>query len=810
MRSLVPVLERPWLLCHLALSLFGWAPLLALAGLPVSEGAVISGSFLEIPRIMAVGSDGEIHIPFSAEVRYVRHSPEEFGDTLRIFLEVVDPCVAEGIVAQESRWLPPADWFVPFTVSFPEILKRTGSSTAVCPSTGHRVDIGGTVLVKFRQLTRFKVRRGDDRRSIVITVPLLKPAPEQIAAGQSVAREVVHPAEKNEAKGKLPRGQAPPPSRVQSAQASTATANAALPQGPAQTASEPKSSPAELMRLGRTALDAGDAVQAIQMFNQLLNQPPNEHTQEAQELIGVAREKAGEAAKARAEYQLYLKLYPEGDGATRVSQRLAALDAAKPQPDKTKETPKPKKAFKQISQNTVTGSISQYYYGGKSSTFSKTADDPTTRTVGTDQSSLITNIDVNGRFRHNQYDTKIVFRDTEAENALPNRAAKNTVSQAYVEHENKEYNYMFRIGRQSGTSQGVLGRFDGAFGRYGLNDQWRLTAVIGQPDYGSHNKIDTNRHFYGVGVEFGPLAEKWTGTLYGIEQVADGFSERRAFGTEVRYFNGTTSWFGMAEYDMHYDAVNLAMLQGNWVAFDGYNFNFLIDHRKSPILTADTALQAGSLVSTLDGSTNIATRVRDLLHNPKFSDEDIYSIAKRLTAESNMVMLGVTKQVTSHWQLGGDVRVNWTTSTSGVSLPADASFEAVDIPPQARSGYIYSYTAQAIGSDVLLKGDTTSLLYNYINDPKYNAQNYSLSHSMTLREHWRVDSALGYYHEHRANDIRTWKITPSIRFNYRFKDTLSFEAQYTLDRTRTDDPTTDTWSGSTRQTLFMGYRWDYR
>lgn len=802
MHSLIPEFNPFRLLCRLVFLFLVITPFRAMAGSPAQATDLSVDSFLETPRIVAVGNEGEIHITFSTDVRYIRHFPEGRGDTLRIFIEVIDPCLADHIQAQESKWLPPADWFVPFTVSFPEIIKRTGSVTTVCPSTGKRVDVAETVLVKFRKVLNYKVKRGNDNRSIIVMVPLL---------GQpQTAQAKVQPAAENV----TPKQEIPPkaPTAVEPVVQAEAAIKVQEPQEvvSAGVTQEPKMSPADLMVAGRAALGAGDALTATQLLNQLLNLPPNAQSQEAQELIGMAREKAGEAAKARAEYQLYLKLYPDGDGAARVRQRLAALEAVKEPPKKAEQEAKTKKAFKQVSQDTITGSVSQYYYGGRSSSYSKTASDPTTRTVGVDQSSLITNVDVSGRFRHNQYDTKVVFRDTETENALPDRAARNTVSAAYLEHENKDIGYMFRAGRQSGTAQGVLGRFDGVFGKYYLNDKWKLTAVIGQPDDGTHNKVTTNRHFYGAGVEFGPIAEKWSGTVYGIQQIADGFEERRAVGTEVRYFDGTTSWFGMTEYDALYNAFNLAMLQGNWVAFDGYNFNFLVDHRKSPILYADTALQAGNSVSTLGGPGLFATRIRDLLHNPRFSDNDIYNFVKDLTAESDMVMLGVTKQVTPRWQLGGDARVNQTSSTEGIFIPADATYDAVDIPVQKRSGYIYSYTLQAIGNSVLIKDDSTSLMANFINDPTYNAQNYSVSNSFTFRERWRTDTSLSYYHELRNTDVKTWKITPSIRLNYRLKDNVSFEAQYTFDRTRTYEPDTNTKSGSTRQSLFMGYRWDYR
>ncbi len=705
-------------------------------------------TFLEEPQVVAVGGESEIRLNFSSDVRYVRHFPEKTGDVLRIFFEVVDPCVAEEIVSQESKWLPPVDWHVPFTVTFPELLSHSGSGAAVCRTTKNRVDIAKTLLVKFGKVTNFKVRMGADKRSIVVTVPLLK-QPEEA----KVVPEVVELAKANDL------------------------------------AAISKKAPVDILTAGRAALAAGDAIQATQIFNDLLKLTPNEYSQEAQELVGVAREASGEVAKAKAEYQLYLKLYPEGAGAGRVKQRLAALEKVKVEAKPEQPKAKPKKGVKEIHQNTVTGSVSQYFYGGSSQTRSNNYRlDEQTKTRSNDQSSLITNMDATARFRHNQYDTKVVLRDTQSHNFFGNLYDKNTLSAAYVEHANKEVDYMVRLGRQSGTAQGVLGRFDGAFGRYGINPQWHVTAVVGRPDDGSHNKMKTSRHFYGAAVEFGPLAEKWSGSVYGIQQIADDMVERRAIGSELRYFNGTTSWFGMVDYDTIYDMVNIAMLQGNWVAFNGYNFNLLLDHRKSPILYAETAIQAktgslsvGDLRSTLSNST-------------------IYKYVPGLVPDSDMAMIGVTKQVTDRWQLGGDIRYNETYNTDG----------AGSVAGQPGSGRIYTYTVQAIGTNTLFKDDTSVMMASFVNDPNYNAQNLSFSNSLTLRDKWRLDSSLRYYHENSNTDTTTWKMTPTLRVNYHFRDNMSFEAEASAEYTRTHDPLSTTNTDMWRETLFAGYRWDFR
>ena len=53
------------------------------------------------------------------------------------------------------------------------------------------------------------------------------------------------------------------------------------------------------MDAARAAIAREQAVTAIETLNQLLNLPPNQQSQAAQELIGEAREKNGEYDKAR-------------------------------------------------------------------------------------------------------------------------------------------------------------------------------------------------------------------------------------------------------------------------------------------------------------------------------------------------------------------------------------------------------------------------------------------------------------------------------------------------------------------------------
>jgi hypothetical protein len=101
-------------------------------------------------------------------------------------------------------------------------------------------------------------------------------------------------------------------------------------------------------------------------------------------------------------------------------------------------------------------------------------------------------------------------------------------------------------------------------------------------------------------------------------------------------------------------------------------------------------------------------------------------------------------------------------------------------------------------------------MVSFVEDPQYNAQNLSFSHSLMLRESWRIDSSLRYYQEQRDTGQSTWQASPSVRLNYRMRDNLSFEAQLNVDRTRTYDPASVNKTGSWREFIFAGYRWDFR
>ena len=79
-------------------------------------------------------------------------------------------------------------------------------------------------------------------------------------------------------------------------------------------------------------MTAGDVDRAILIFTKARSLPEASESRTAQELLALARERKGQLAHAKAEYAAYLERYPEGEGADRVRQRLAALVTARAEP----------------------------------------------------------------------------------------------------------------------------------------------------------------------------------------------------------------------------------------------------------------------------------------------------------------------------------------------------------------------------------------------------------------------------------------------------------------------------------------------
>ena len=727
--------------------------ILILLCLTLLSPIVSAEQILDKIEIVQTKTEADIHIDFFTQVRYLRHSPTKETSSLQIFLDF--PQLKSPPTIRETLNSPPSDLLPSFTVSYPD---QKSSSLGI----------------KFKKPVKFRITPDSSGRGIIIHVPLekaLEPQAQDILAPINEVAIVDIPS---------------------------------IPQGMSVNDYAGK-----LVAESRAAIGLGDYAKAIQLLNAALNFPPHANSQTAQELIGVAREKNGELAKAKVEFNLYLTLYPEGEGVKRVRQHIADIDEA----SKVKVATKSKKPTREISETTVYGSWDQYYYDGHSHNYES---DPKTNSHTHDQSSLMSSINLTARSRQNQYDGKIVFRNRQTMDFLPQignstHSNRDRTDAAYAELANTEVDYLVRIGRQSGNSGGVLGRFDGGLLRYGLSSKLRLNLVAGTLN---EYKVDYKRHFYGVNFDIGPLSENWSGNAFFINQETNNVTDRRAVGGELRYFKNDRSVYTLVDYDTMFHRLNTFMAQGNLQAEDTTNYNILFDHRKSPILQMINAL---SSVPVVPGSPQ-PTSIRQALQQGQ-TEELLRSLAIANTLNTDLYLLGATRQITPRWQLGADVqlsRVSGGDSTAAVSAATKALLDnnqfidpltLQNISNSFAGGNTYTYHVQAVGLDTLFKNDTSIISASITSGPTSLVNSVVLTNIMVPRENWRLDSSIKLTKIDTDPSTIQYVVSPTMRASYRLGTKATLEAEIGLESDNRSSAV-DGHSRTFRDFSFIGYRLD--
>ena len=694
-------------------SILAVALLLSGVGINTAQAHVIDR--IDINR---VGDEAEIHIQFDVRIQYLREASLKNGE-IHVFVQLLEADPDSASLLPEAKDSPPTDITPHFSVNYP--------------------GLDSSLTIKFDNEVSYRVRPGNDGRSINIFTPALKPKIEP----QTEAAPAVMTPEAVEQKAK------------------------------------------QLFDSARGALKQGQASVAVETLNQLLNLPPNQQSQAAQELIGEAREKNGEYAKARVEYELYLKLYPDAPDVKQVKARLANLPAeayAKVAPQAVR-----KQAVDQ--RMMAYGSFSQSYYSGLFHTDTATANGANIifdTLSGTDQSMLITSLDLTGRKLTENTDTRIVVRDDYRSNFLANTKNDNRLSSFYVEQSARDRSYLYRLGRQAGTAGGVLGRFDGAWLGYSLNSTWRINGVMGIPvDF--YNTDAERKTFAGLSVDLTRLPEQWSGNGYFIEQRVGSVVDRQAIGIEAHYFDTKRNYMGQLDYDRMFKEVNIAMFQGNWTNQAGDNYTLLADHRKSPTL---------QLTNALLGQTTQSIAAALLL--PGVTKESLVADAKALTPTANLFMVGMTHPYSSRLRLGGDFRIN---NISGTQATAT-------LPATPGSGNMYILTAQAIGNSLLLENDLGVASGSYISAQTYKGQSLAFTQTEIFRQRWRLDVSLQLYNQKDDLDVHMTRITPSLKLSYRLNESMSFDGEGGVEDTHNSSPIKD--EKIRRYYVYLGYRWDFR
>ncbi len=522
---------------------------------------------------------------------------------------------------------------------------------------------------------------------------------------------------------------------------------------------------AQIMKDAREAMREAQYNVAIRNYRELAEMQDHAYRRDALELLGLAYERKGDLPNAKATYQRYIELYPEGLPTERVRQRLAGLDTAAWEPPKRLEKPaeKNKSSWRQY------GSFSQYLRRDASS-FENQAE-------VVHNYALTSQLDYNLRGRNDKWDLRSRINTGHSHDLQDKQGDQSTLSYLYLDMQQRQGDWGFRFGRQRANSGGALGRFDGLKlqRRIGKNE---LQLLLGMPvERSSDTSPDSSRQFYGLNFQSGPLAEHWQASGYLIQQQYDGLLDRRAIGGELRYNHTQRTLYTLLDYDIAYHVLNIANLQATYHFKDKSSINLLLDYRASPVLTTGNAL-IGQSATSLDELSQL------------YSETQIRELAEQHTAHNYLASIGFGKPFSKDLRLDLDFSASNLTA-SDISAGTDDEFFTM-----GRLTWSNLWRAKDNNIASLRLSDTDNS----------RSTNLSLS-SRQPWGNWRFTPRLQWESRDYTNGDKQATLAPEFRAEYRWQSGHLFELGMGWESIRKE-----TWLGEqkTENSYYsVGYRWQF-
>jgi tetratricopeptide (TPR) repeat protein len=441
-----------------------------------------------------------------------------------------------------------------------------------------------------------------------------------------------------------------------------------------------------LMAQARTAMDKHDYKSAITVLTKLQRQPEFPDRSSAQELLGLARERSGELAHAKAEYEEYLRRYPNGEAAERVALRLRTLRNAEARARTGREAPGEVHGWE------LSGDWSQLFrYDGQRitngppppNTSSTVPLSPLTQA----ENAVFNDVDLLARDRGNTFDFigrlsagyDKSFQSSAAALGNPTR-----VSIASLEVLERPLGLLARVGRQVSVEDGILGTFDGVFMSWQFRPSWSLNAAAGYPVEQLILAPQTQERFETVALAYAPPAAHWDGNIFASTQQFQGYKDRQAVGFQTRFLARYASLVTVVDYDTFYHSLNTASVIGTVTLPARWNVSFDAERRNSPVLTTRNALVGQPY-----------TDLNQLAFNLTLTPDQLYQLARDRTPVTDNYSITVNKPIGQRFQFTAIV-----TGTQTGPTPASAGVAAL-----SGTGLLLTYQTQLFANDLWRKGD---------------------------------------------------------------------------------------------------------
>lgn len=514
------------------------------------------------------------------------------------------------------------------------------------------------------------------------------------------------------------------------------------PRPPAASTTTSRGDPVALMADARRAMTAGELSRAIQIYTKVLQLPPNDAQREAQEYLALARERNGQIAHAKAEYERYLAVYPDDEGADRVRQRLAAL-LASPTASGGQGDVAARDGGTAARRNSpwkVRTFLSQHYR--------RDVNQFNEQDEIVSQSSLYSDLTIDARRRGARFDfsTRLTagYRYDLLDEAQTSGGNDFRLSYLYADLLDTRTRLRGRLGRQTRNTGGVLGRFDGVNLAWSLTERLRFEAVAGEPVYSTSIDDPQSRAFYGVSSNFSPFGENLELGVFLLEQTIDSMTDRRALGAELRYFGDTRTLWGSVDYDLAFGELSSAFLQGSWRLPGRLTLSGSLNRRHSPFLSLGNVL-----IGQLNQDFGAVTAT--------LPEDELRDIALGRSAMTTSASLGLSRPLTPRLQF----------SLSANRSIVDATPAWGDAPATPETEYSY-YSTDLVASSLLKEGDVGILSLRYATSDAADIYSINIDSRFPFGRAWRLNPRLRIdQRKILADGSDELTYTPGLRLQYR-------------------------------------------
>ncbi len=474
---------------------------------------------------------------------------------------------------------------------------------------------------------------------------------------------------------------------------------------------------ARILREARSDLQKHQYPEAIDLLNRLLRQPEYAGRPEAQELLGLVRERAGQLAQAKAEYEEYVARYPAGAGADRVRRRLQALMTASLIPKSMGEP-----GVSQQGRWSLVGSTALGYQYDKAQTNSGGT---TTSTTAVNAALMYGDLLV--RERGTRFDFTGRVNAGYTHNLVTTAGgSQDRTTAAFVALDDRASGLGGRLGRQTLVNQGTLGLFDGIALSYQINPKISVSAAGGYPAYTGYSAFSSKQQFETLSAEYSPsLSLVFDGYL--LNETFDGTTDRRSLGIQSRFSRPGYTGILLFDYDIYFANLNSVTFIGNMKVGDHWMLGLNIDHRHSPLLETFNALI---------GQTATDLRTLQLLLSPA----QIKQWATARTAQSDTFVLSANRSIGERWQFMADIsalRLGGTPATDGVLAPVGA-VPVIAVPATLSTGIDKNVSMQLAGSSLLQASDLHIFGVRFDDAPQSRSATLSWDARFALPGAWRV------------------------------------------------------------------------